>query len=239
MPSSAIETIAKLGVSPTLRTFAFGVLADGTRPRLYSIADLSVLYGALRDVEEIYVRVGEIGTLGDLDLPNLRSLELATCAQRPSVLSSIVKAHARLERLAIDGGDWDSDKLESYDELAPLFEADWPRLTHLGLRHMEIADAIVRELPSRVLRNVRVLDLSGGLLGDRGGEAILARAADFAHLDTLDLDDHRMSPAVAAKVHQVCQRVIGRPRHQDDDCIDTGEVEEGWDWKLAVPRRGA
>lgn len=90
----------------------------------------------------------------------------------------------------------------SLDDVMALASKDlFPQLTHLGLMNSEEQDGIVRRvLESNILPQLNVLELSCGTLTDNGAEALLEHKDRIAHLETLDLHHHYLTPEMQEKL---------------------------------------
>jgi hypothetical protein len=81
--------------------------------------------------------------------------------------------------------------------------SSFPRLTYLGLRDSEIADAVAAAVASApILDRIRILDLSLGTLGDEGAAALLANPA-VARLEKLDIHHHFCSNEMIARLQKL------------------------------------
>jgi hypothetical protein len=92
------------------------------------------------------------------------------------------------------------------------------KLVHLGLRNCPWADDIARALAgSKVLGQLRSLDLSMGALTDGGIEA-MAESGAFAHLASLNVGDSALTPAGVKRAQTLASSV--EVREQDPQRVD-------------------
>lgn len=93
---------------------------------------------------------------------------------------------------------WVNEK-GGYDEM--LSQQMFPNLEYLGVRNAEdLDDFVIDALPnSPQLATLKVLDLSGGTLTDKGGEALLDNPA-IKNLELLDLHHHYLSDEMMEKL---------------------------------------
>ncbi|HFY8627955.1 TPA: cytoplasmic protein, partial [Salmonella enterica subsp. enterica serovar Typhimurium] len=100
--------------------------------------------------------------------------------------------------LGVEGYGFDG----SLDDVMALASKDlFPQLTHLGLMNSEEQDDIARRvLESNILPQLNVLELSCGTLTDNGAEALLEHKDRIAHLETLDLHHHYLTPEMQEKL---------------------------------------
>src|SRR5690606_41114100 len=106
-----------------------------------------------------------------------------------------------LEHLELWFGVEDYGGTTTVDDLAPLLAGErFPALRSLGLRNSPWGDDLVRALAGApVLERVRVLDLSGNVLTDAGGE-VLATAAAFRTLERLVIRYHFLTEATEERL---------------------------------------
>ena len=97
----------------------------------------------------------------------------------------------KLEHLELWLGTSEYGGINDPAPLKPLLDGKrFKKLTSLGLRNSEIADAVARAVAeSPLLKRLEVLDLSLGNLTDVGAEALLA-SPDVRKLKKLDLHHH-------------------------------------------------
>ncbi len=203
-----VDAIAEVGAPAALRRLAFAPLdfqLSWTR-----LTDLSPIYPHLPRLEELAIEAGDV-TLGRIELPALRSLELVTGGLRRHALESIAAASwPRLERLVIYlGTERYGGECTLADLSAILDGAVLPAgVTTLGLCNCELADELVESVArSRILPRLAHLDLSHGTLGDAGARAILEHADAFRHLATLDLRENYLTAATLAPLARLGPRV--------------------------------
>lgn len=193
---------------PNLRALFFGDI-DGSECELSWIdqPDLAPLVAAFPRLEELAVK-GADGIDGELGLlipshASLRSLTLETGGLpgrvARQVASSGLPALEHLE-LWLGMSDYGCDTWPS-DLESVLSGEVFPRLRYLGVRNAETLDGWLPALADApVLKRLDVLDLSLGVLTDRGGQVLVDRAAAFAGLRKLDLHHHYLSEEMEERV---------------------------------------
>ena len=113
-------------------------------------------------------------------------------------MASKLPALEHLELWLGDGGyGWDG----TVEDLQPLFSGElFPNLKSLGLRNSEIQDEVAIAISKApILRQLEVLDLSMGTLGDLGGQALLD-SPEVKNLRKLDLRHHYLSTPLEARL---------------------------------------
>ncbi|MEO8700981.1 MAG: TIGR02996 domain-containing protein [Kofleriaceae bacterium] len=182
------------------------------------LTSLEPLYPRLAQLEELSIVAGDL-VLGRVELPALRSLALVTGGLGAHVLRSIAEATwPRLERLEVHlgtdryGGDC------TLADVAPILEgAMLPHVTTLALCNCEFGDELAEAVAaSKILPQLRVLELSGSTTSDAGARAILDRGASFAHLAKLDLSDCYLTSATLTELAAFGANVLGQ-RVPDDN----------------------
>jgi len=164
-----------------LRRLQLGDTSYGTA----QLGPLDALWPALPELRELSVH-GDFA-LGACELPELRRLELAPAALRRRTGREIARARwPCLEALRLVFGTYPDHVTREINEL--VHRTDLPHLQHLALVGYRGCDELVEALGrSPVLGRLRSLELSHGMLSDRGNRAILANAGAFAHLERLDV----------------------------------------------------
>ncbi|MFF0434063.1 STM4015 family protein [Streptomyces sp. NPDC004327] len=106
-----------------------------------------------------------------------------------------------LEHLELWLGRDDYGNDTTTDDLEPILEGTrLPALKYLGLRNSDTQDDVVAAVASApVVARLTELDLSMGVLTDKGVEALLA-GQSLTHLKRLDLSHHYLSDAVRERV---------------------------------------
>lgn len=166
---------------------------------------------ALPQLQELVIRAGHID-LGKLELPELRTLKVQSGSLRAGELRAISNARLpKLETLEIWCGDPNYGASGGVKELATLFAGTHvPKLTWFGLMNCPFADEGVKALStSKLLKQLKVLDLSMGNLSDRGVDVMVAHKDAFAHLERLDVVDSALTVASKPKLKGLAKKVEG------------------------------
>jgi uncharacterized protein (TIGR02996 family) len=126
---------------------------------------------------------------GPLKLPKLETLIIETCAMSrgrlKQVLGSTLPALKTLE-LWFGSADYSADA--TLKDLRPLLDGVFPGVTSLGLRNEEFSDALAAALvKAKLAPRLERLDLSLGVLGGQGVQALVAGADAFKALTWLDV----------------------------------------------------
>jgi len=217
-----LQQLAK-AVPPTLRTlvigdfrFEPGYRSMGTEISWIGIGNLAPLAKKLGALTTLIVQGGSARSeqplkLGALELPELRHFELRTGGLDRASIRAVCKARwPKLERLALWFGDPEYGAQGRLADVAPILAGEGlGNLHHLGLCNSPFADELCAALPrAKILRRLRTLDLSMGVLTDDGAGQLLAHAQAFAHLERLDLRAGYLTAEMTRRISRLCKEVV-------------------------------
>lgn len=227
----AIDALVAHGVPASLQNLAFerGDYWDISWTHLGALAPA---YPLLATLQRLRIELGHM-ELGTIVLPALRQFAVITGGFTQDNMRSIVGATwPRLESLALTFGDSEDYGAEcTLDDVSPLFTETYAR-RHEHLRHLALAnapfvdDAIAQLAAAPILRQLRALDLSRGLLSDTGVEAIVAHADAFRHLERLDASGSYLSADGVAALRGVIPNVDVEDQKDPDDDYRYCEIGE-------------
>ena len=216
--------IAAIGASPLgayLRDLRFD--ADGTMLSSVPFGDFSSAWRQLPRLETLVIDSGAGGTLGEIDLPELRHFARISGGLARSELASIATARwPKLEHLEIWTGSADYGANTTVLDVLPILAGDrLPTVRHLGIVNSELVDELIEPLArSALLTRLRTLDLSMGIMAHTGARRLVEHAAAFRHLDLIDLGENHLAPSDLARIRAVLPRVIAerqRERYEEDE----------------------
>jgi hypothetical protein len=180
-------------------------------------------YPALGSLRHLTLQAGQL-ELGRLALPALQSLHVRAGGLSQVAARAVVEADwPELETLTLWFGSAKSGADVAARELAPLFAGErFPKLKHLRLQACEFADEAVRLLvDSPLLSRLESLDLSHGLLGDAGAEALLHAATKLGSLKKLTLLETAVGPSARERLRAVGPQVkVEKPSGGPNDSVD-------------------
>ncbi len=241
----AIGAIERNGYPTTWTPAIAGLAAHGVPPNVAALSircggywdlshtalgDLSPAYPRLAGVRALTIEMGAL-ELGEIALPELRSLEIITTGLSRDNLRSMRAARwPRLEAMWLSFGDTRREDVvdeqgEAGSNVEPgdlawiLAGENLAGVRRLGLASASFTDELARGLAgSRILAQLEMLDLSLGTLSDAGAHAILSRAAAFRHLRRLDLSHAYLSDGVRDALAALGPEVVlDHPQSPDDD----------------------
>jgi uncharacterized protein (TIGR02996 family) len=164
--------------------------------------DLTGLLKAFPQLEHFRARGGSGLALKKFKHENLKSLAFEAGGLPPGVARTIgASSLPALEHLELWLGTEEYGGTTTVADLKGILSGKaTPVLRSLGLRNSQITDDIVKALAkSPLLKQIRVLDLSLGTLGDKGAEALLDIPA-IGRLEKLDIHHHYVSPELVKRL---------------------------------------
>jgi uncharacterized protein (TIGR02996 family) len=186
--------------------------------------DFSPIWAGLPSLEYFHLRAGGAGALGRIKHAKLKTLIRESHALPLDEVDALVNADCpALERLELWLG-WDNPEGATLAQFEELLRGErFPRLHHLGLVNTEFTVELVQLLErSRLLPQLRVLNVSQGVLTDRDAELLLFAAPKFAHL-WLDLSENMFSESVEELQRAFPRAVLHDQRDEADRYDAVGE----------------
>ena len=232
-----IDLLAKRA-PPTIRKLHFGEYkyagggsvgmgGDDTEISWYSIGDLGKLWKAVPGLRSLITQGGSSQSamggglqLGKIELPNLTHAEFRTGGlEKANARAIATAAFPNIEHLDIWYGDDNYGGDATVKDVALLLgRTDLPKLRHLGLMNAQFADELPEALVgSKLLPQLRELDLSMGCMTDEGARAIAQHKDAFGHLEKLNLSLNYISKAALATLKGVAKSVDTSKQRADED----------------------
>jgi len=177
------DAIGQHGLPPSTIALA---IATGEHDEL---GGLEPAYPGLARLRELRIESRAMD-LGEIELPELRSLELVTRGLTRDNLASLQAASwPKLERLVLWLGDVGVHgcDIEPPDLAWIVAARGLPSVNELGLCGREVQPLLERLVDAPILLQLRVLDLAGGYLTTDTVAWLSDHAAAFAHLAELRL----------------------------------------------------
>ncbi|MFO0759322.1 MAG: hypothetical protein U0359_22710 [Byssovorax sp.] len=196
---------------------------DGSSWRL-AVPGADRLLNALPTLEELIVQASDIDVdeAAPIIAPRLRRLILRADALDPRVIATLGRGtFPALSHLELWLGPFEHLWGATASDLAPLLRsAGLPALRHLTLVS-DLGDALIDELAdSALLPGLSTLDLSHGVLGDRGAIRLRDCFPRFAHLDRLTLTGNAISRQGTAALRDLTPAIVtGYQRSADAEEI--------------------
>jgi hypothetical protein len=165
--------------------------------------DLSPLLDALPHLSKLTIRGANGLKLGTKPHPRLRSLEIISGGLPASVVREIAASEfPNLEKLVLYVGIEEYGFSGKIEDFKPFFSRKkFPKLKYLGIVNAEEQDKIVEwALASDLLPQLETLDLSCGVLTDRGGQLLLDNADKIRHLKFIDMRYNYLGKAMREKL---------------------------------------
>jgi predicted DNA-binding WGR domain protein len=186
------------------------------------IADLSPLYSLTPKLHTLRVRGSGID-LGAFEHPSLARLEIETGGLPHESVVSL--ANAKLPELAhmeVWFGRPDYGGTNEIAALRPIFTSKTlPKLRHLGLQNADMQDQIAAALANTpLLAQVESVDLSMGTMREPGARALLANAASFKHLKSLNLEQNYIPGELCSELTRTFGAMVKVGRQNQPDVWD-------------------
>ncbi len=180
--------------------------------------DYSKLWAAVPQLEELTIKGSTDLELGQIDLPNLKSLEIICGGLPTNVIQSIQKAKLpSLEKLLLYIGVEDYGFDGTADTIREMLEkSDFPNLKYLGITDSEIQDELTEiVLGCPYISRIETLDLSYGTLTDKGGGLLAEKIAEFPNLKKIELEHHFLSDEGEEKLRAAVKKAGKEIRLED------------------------
>jgi photosystem II stability/assembly factor-like uncharacterized protein len=216
---------------PTLRSLILGEIfgeGDEDGPTAFDwgpLGDPSSICASLPKLETLRIYCGSL-KLGRLVLPHLRVLALGVKSRldRASMKSLLASALPSLEKLTLIFGGDDDDGISTAKALEPLLKDApecFPRLTSLGIVNFrETNELIVPLAKSKLIAQLRELNLSSGTLADEGAAQLLSYAPAFTHLDAINVRSSYLSKELVSKLEALGGPAIDARLQRSDPGFD-------------------
>lgn len=218
------ETIAAVAASkqaPHLKALLFNDYTyEDCEISWTAFGDFSPFWKSFPALEVFHLRSSEGGVLGDIELPSLKKFVRESGGLSAAEIESIVKAKwPKLEWLDIWFGSENYNAQGTVAHVQPLLDGKVPAtLTHLGFCNAEFTHELIEPLArSKVLGQLKVLDLSKGTLLDGDVDVLLRHAAAFKHLEKLDLSENQLNERADEVAAALPNAVLGEQREGDGD----------------------
>ncbi len=199
---AVLAEAAKHAWAASLERLHLGDIPDDIDMAHHVIGDVGKLISkAFPALDSLKLHSGSDGSetfgISKLDLPELATLVIETCAMTKQRLKHLFAAKLpALTRLELwFGSDQHSDA--TVRDLAKLIDGSvLLGVCHLGLCNHEFAAELVDRITSApIAARLETLDLSMSTLSDDDATRLVAAAARFPKLRTLDVDDCYLTPA--------------------------------------------
>jgi len=206
---------------PALRELYLGDFDyEDTELSWSELGDVEPLYAALPNLRSLQLRSGSM-SLGSIVLPKLERFEVMTGGLDSDAARSIASAKwPSLKSLSIQIGSDEYGGDATIDDLRPILDGvGLPRLEHLGIKNCELTDDLIEPLASsRILPQLRSLDLGMGTMSDDGARTLFRLQKAFAHLEKIELDDNFITGEGERLLAQTRLQVeIGEQRDDEGD----------------------
>ena len=178
---------------PALRSLFLGDFeSEETELSWSELGEVAPIYAALPNLRTLRLRSGSM-ELGTIVLPQLEEFTVETGGLDHDTARAIAAAKwPSLRRLTVQIGSDDYGGDADLDDLRPILDGvGLPRLEHLAIQNCELTDDLIEPLASsKILPQLRSLDLAMGTMSDDGAQTLFRLQKAFAHLEKIALDDN-------------------------------------------------
>jgi hypothetical protein len=181
--------------------------------------NISPVLDAYPNLEVLQIRGGEGLTFSPIRHNNLQALIIETGGLSPDTIENINKLELpNLQHLELWLGSSYYGGTSTVEDLKWILSGNVSeKLIYLGLRNSEYSDAIATALiDAPIVERIKVLDLSMGILTDRGLEELLKCDA-IEGLDILNLANNYLSEGAIEKLQKLNVRVISDEQETEED----------------------
>jgi uncharacterized protein (TIGR02996 family) len=216
-----IDILAKKAPA-TLRKIVIGDFAYGgedTEMSWFNVGKLGKLWKAVPKLQHLKIQGGSF-TLGDLELPELKHAAFVTGGLSKASGKSIASATwPKIEHLEVWFGQDEYGGDCTVKDVQPLLDrTDLKSLSSLALMNAQFTDELCTVLAkSKLLEQIKVLDLSKGCMTDAGAAAIAQHKDAFGHLDSLVVTENYLTDVGLKALKGCAKKVDGADQREDDD----------------------
>ena len=168
--------------------------------------DLGAMLDVLPNLKSLKIKGTNELSIGRKLRPNLTSLEIISGGMPTEVVEDVVKSDfPNLEKLVLYVGVNDYGFDDDLEIFRPLFSKDkFPKLKYLGIVDAEGEDQVVDMfLESDILPQLEVMDISQGILTDKGARKLLEQADKLNHLKLIDMHYHFISRELQRQLQEL------------------------------------
>ncbi|MDH6358514.1 STM4015 family protein [Parabacteroides sp. PF5-9] len=187
--------------------------------------DLSVLLDGMPKLKDLKIKGTNGLSIGQKQRPEIISLEIISGGLPTSVVDDVIKSDfPNLEKLILYVGVDDYGYDGSIDQFKPLFSKNkFPKLNYLGIINAVEEDQVVELfLSSDILPQLETMDISAGVLTDKGGQLLLDNVDKLKHLKFIDMEYNYLTEEMQKKLSQLPVKV------NVSDAQDIDEDYEEW-----------
>ncbi len=183
--------------------------------------DISPVLDSMPKLNNLVIKGTNNLSIGQKARPNLKSLEIISGGLPSGVVEDVIKSDfPNLERLILYVGVEDYGHEGPIEQFKPLFSKDkFPKLKYLGIVNAEEQDEIVQLfLDSDILPQLETMDISAGVLTDKGGQLLLDNVDKVKHLKFINMRYNYLSSEMQKKLSQLPVKVdVSEAEEMDED----------------------
>lgn len=188
-------------------------------------SDISPVLSAYPNLEWLRVRGGSGLEFSPVEHDNLKYLIIETGGLSEDAIAEICELQLpNLEHLELWLGCDNYGGDSTVEDLQPILEGNlYPKLTYLGLRNAQYTDEIAEAVGrSRIIHQLKTLDLSMGTLGAKGAEFLCSSPA-IKNLDTLNISENYLNNEDIAKLASLKINLISGHQNEGERYCSVSE----------------
>jgi uncharacterized protein (TIGR02996 family) len=225
-----LHVVAASPRAPYIRALQFAGDLEKDQISLIPYGDFSGVWHELPALERLRIQSGDGGTLGLVEHANLRVLIRESGGLRLSEIDEILAARLpNLEHLEIWFGQLEYGSEGRVSSIRRILDGEgYPALQHLGIVNCEFIDHVIPELArSGILKQLRSLDFSRSVMAEDATASLIANAAAFRALASIDVSENLLSEANLRRLRAVLPNIVSREQRDhiegDDRFAAIGE----------------
>ncbi|MDR0431200.1 MAG: STM4015 family protein [Tannerellaceae bacterium] len=182
--------------------------------------DLSPLLDSMPKLTTLKIKGTNNLSIGQKSRPEWKSLEIISGGLPSNVVEDIIQSDMpNLECLILYVGVEDYGYDGSIEQFKPLISKEkFPKLTYLGIVNAEEQDSVIELfLESDILSRLETMDVSAGVLTDKGGQLLLDHVDKIKHLKFIDMAYNYLTDEMRKKLSELPVTVdVSDPQDLDD-----------------------
>lgn len=217
---ACLQALADAGPFDKLKDVVIGDFTqDETEISWVSVGDISAIFEAAPNMEKLLVR-GSGVEMSNVTHDKLKQLSFESGGLPAGAVSGVNgSTFANLERLSIWFGADEYGANASVSDIDRILTGEGlPSLKHLVLANAEFENAIAQAVATApIVAQLETLSLAMGTMDDTGAQALLDNAANFTHLQGLNVGDNYISTEMGTRLGDAIGDQVHSTPPKDDD----------------------
>ncbi len=218
--TDAVLALSKAGKLHALRNLVIGDFdSEDCEISWSDIGNVGNVWPCVPNLQEMTVHGGGI-KLGTIAHDKLEKLTIETGGLPLAAAKSLAAATLpNLTSLTVWFGTDEYGRTCNIQSIQGIFDGKGlPKVEHLGLQNADFQDEIAEKVSgAAILGQLKTLDLSMGTMSDVGGNALVAAAEKFQHLDSINVDENFLSDECVTALKAAFGERINIGDQEDDE----------------------